>query len=152
MRAFIPLCLAVSLLGTGAVAGQGEKPRPHKKGDTLLIRGCLHGSAVESAQVMTLDAEGDTRVDAQLPALTFRLQGKKDLLKELKDKHDRTVVEVKGILRSELSGSGIGKDVGRTRITIGVDPKTGRSPQGTDQAVPVLEAISYEGSTVTCGR
>jgi hypothetical protein len=152
MRAFVSLCLAVSVLGADSVAGQGDKPKPHKKGDTLLIRGCLRGSAVESAQVMTLDSEGAARVDDQLPVLTFRLQGKKDVLKELKSKHDRTVVEVKGILRSELSGSGIGKDVGRTRITIGVDPKTGRSPQGADQAVPVLEAISYEGSTVSCER
>jgi hypothetical protein len=128
-----------------------QTPKPPKKGDAVVIKGCLRGSAVESAQLMRLDAEGVPQ-EEDVPALTYRLQGKKELLKELKEKHDRMVVEVRGILRSELSGSGIGKDVGRTRISIGVDPRTGRSPHGADQAVPVLEATSFEGSNVSCGR
>jgi hypothetical protein len=54
------------------------------------------------------------------------------------------------ILRSELSQSGIGTTVGRTRITIGADP---RNPTpGGDQPVPVLEAISFEATTVSCGK
>ena len=71
-------------------------------------------------------------------------------LKELKDKHDRMVVQVKGVLRSELSQSGIGTTVGRTRITIGADP---RNPtQGAEQPLPVLEAKSFEATTVNCGK
>ena len=59
-------------------------------------------------------------------------------------------VQVKGILRSELSRSGIGTDVGRTRITIGVDP---RNPtRGAEQPLPVLEAKSFEATTVSCGK
>jgi hypothetical protein len=141
-----------ALLWTVPLTAQIEKPKVPKKGDVLVIRGCLRGSAVESAETMTVDAEGSQRVEDQIPTLTYRLQGKKDLLKELKDKHDRMVVEVTGILRSNLSGSGIGKDVGRTRISIGVDPRTGRSPHGADQAIPVLEATKFEGSTVSCAR
>ena len=72
------------------------------------------------------------------------------MLKELKDKHDRMVVQVKGILRSELSRSAMGTDVGRTRITIGADP---RNPtRGADQPMPVLEAKSFEATTVSCGK
>jgi hypothetical protein len=141
-----------ALLWTVPLTAQSEKPKVPKKGDVLVIRGCLRGSAVESAETMTVDAEGSQRVEDQIPTLTYRLQGKKDLLKELKDKHDRMVVEVTGILRSNLSGSGIGKDVGRTRISIGVDPRTGRSPHGAGQAIPVLEATKFEGSTVSCAR
>jgi hypothetical protein len=70
----------------------------------------------------------------------------------LKQQNERKVVHVKGILRSELSGSGIGRTVGRTRITIGVDARTGSGPHGNDQAVPVLEAMSFEGTSITCGR
>lgn len=102
--------------------------------------------------MMTVDAEGTPRSEDAVPVLTYRLQGDKRLLKDLKARHDRKVVEVKGILRSDISGSGIGKDIGRTRITIGIDPRTGRSPHGEDRAVPVLEAISFEGTTVSCDR
>ena len=106
--------------------------------------------AVEQADLLIEDAEGDIKQNDQVPALTYRLQGDKSVLKELKDKHDRMVVQVKGILRSELSRSGIGTDVGRTRITIGADP---RNPtRGAEQPLPVLEAKSFEATTVSCGK
>lgn len=143
------LSLAVIALTVGVLHAQDR--RLPKKGDTVVIRGCLRGSAIESAQTLSVGAEGETTPEDSVPALTYRLQGKKDLLKELKDKHDRRVVEVKGILRSELGGSGIGTTVGRTRITIGVDARTGSGARN-DQAVPVLEAQSFEGTTISCAR
>ena len=138
------------VLASGPLTAQERKPP--KKGDTVIVRGCLRGSAVESADMMRVDAEGGTTREELVPALTYRLQGKKELLKDMKDKHDRKVVEVKGILRSELGGSGIGKTVGNTRISIGVDPRTGSGPHGNDTAVPVLEALSFEGTTISCAR
>ena len=151
MRTIHPWLSIVLIAATvGAVAAQERKPP--KKGDTLVIRGCLRGSAVESAETMTLGAEGETRSEESIPSLTYRLQGKKDLLKEMKDKHDRKVVQVTGVLRSELSGSGVGRTVGRTRITIGVDARSGSGPHANDQAVPVLEAQSFEATTISCGR
>jgi hypothetical protein len=147
----IPLLIVSALLCAVPLFGQNDKPKPPKKGDVLVIRGCLRGSAVEFAEAMRVGAEGETRLDETVPILTYRLEGKKDLLKDLKNKHDKRVVEVRGILRSELSGNGLSRDVGRTRISIGVDPRTGRAP-GTDQAIPVLEATSYEGSTTSCAR
>jgi hypothetical protein len=152
MRKLFLIGCALAIGGTVAIAWQTGKPKPPKKGDTILIKGCLRGSAVEAAELMTIDAEGEPRSEDQVPVLTYRLQGKKDLLKALRDKHDRTVVQVKGVLRSELSASGIGRDVGRTRITIGVDPRSNRSSQGADQAIPVVEATSFEATTVSCGR
>jgi hypothetical protein len=127
---------------------QNEKPRVPKKGERIVIKGCLRGSAVEGAETMVEDAEGVPRSQEQVPSLTYRLQGDKGLLKDLKTKHDRMVVEVKGILRSELTSSGIGADVGRTRISVGVDPKSMRG----SEPVPVLEATSFEGSTVSCSK
>jgi hypothetical protein len=147
----IRLCLSLILLvAVGALAAQDRKLP--KKGETLVIRGCLRGSSVESAETRTVDAEGETKTEDLVPSLTYRLQGKKDLLKELKDKHDRKVVEVRGILRSELAGSGLGTTVGNTRITIGVDARPGTGGPRTDQAIPVLEAQSFEGTTITCAR
>ena len=135
---------------TVALVAQASAQKLPKKGDAVIVRGCLRGSSVEQADLLTEDSEGDARENDQVPPLTYRLQGDKSVLKELKDKHDRKVVQVKGILRSELSRSGIGTDVGRTRITIGADP---RNPtRGSEQPMPVLDAMSFEGTTVTCGK
>jgi hypothetical protein len=149
MPSFLAVGCVILAASVAIGAGQSDKVRMPKKGDVLVVRGCLRGSAVESAQAMAVDSEGDTHPLDHIPALTYRLQGDKGLLKSLKQKHDRMVVEVKGILRSELTRSGIGTDVGRTRITIGVDP---RSSRGSEQPVPVLEATSFEGSTISCAK
>jgi hypothetical protein len=132
------------------LSAQTAPQKPPKKGDTVIVRGCLRGNAVEQADLLIEDAEGEVKQNDQVPAMTYRLQGDKNVLKELKDKHDRMEVQVKGILRSELSRSAIGTDVGRTRITIGVDP---RNPtRGAEQPLPVLEAKSFEATTVSCGK
>lgn len=143
--------LIALLLCAGSLSAQQTVPqKPPKKGDTVLVRGCLRGNAVEQADLLIEDAEGEVKQNDQVPALTYRLQGDKSVLKDLKDKHDRMVVQVKGILRSELSGSGLGTTVGRTRITIGADP---RNPtRGAEQQLPVLDAKSFEATTVSCGK
>jgi hypothetical protein len=142
--------IAAPVLCALSLSAQDVTQKPPKKGDTIVVKGCLRGNAVEQADLMVEDAEGEPRENSTVPALTYRLQGDKSVLKELKDKHDRKVVQVKGILRSELSGSGIGTTVGRTRITIGADP---RNPtRGAEQQLPVLEAKSFEATTVSCGK
>jgi hypothetical protein len=146
----IACSIAALVLCAATLSGQNAAPKPPKKGDTIVVRGCLRGSAVEHAELLARDAEGEVRRNDQVPTLTYRLQGDKSVLKELKDKHDRMVVQVTGVLRSELSGSGIGRTVGRTRITIGADP---RNPtRGADQQLPVLDARSFEATAVSCGK
>ena len=55
-----------------------------------------------------------------LSGFTFRLTGKKDLLKEMKEKHDGRLVEVRGTLKSDIQPqAGYGTNVGGMRITIG---------------------------------
>lgn len=150
-RTFFAFCV-ICVAGTAAYAWQDEKPKPPKKGDTVVIRGCLRGNALEAAELIRIDPEGEKSPDDAMPLMTYRLDGKKDLLKEMRENHDRRTIEVKGVLRSELSGSGIGKNVGRTRITIGVDPRTTRSPHDTERVIPVVEAMSFEASTESCGK
>jgi hypothetical protein len=147
----IDTAIAALLLVAVPLSAQQTAPqKPPKKGDTVSVRGCLRGNAVEQAELLIEDAEGDTSRNDQVPLLTYRLQGDKKVLKELKDEHDRMVVQVKGILRSELSGSGIGTTVGRTRITMGSDP---RNPtRGAEDQLPVLDAKSFEATTVSCGK
>jgi hypothetical protein len=141
--------IAICSLSISAHQTDTEKPRTPKKGDTVQIKGCLRGSSVEAANLMTVDAEGETRVQDDIPVLTYRLQGEKKLLKDLKEKHDRRIVTVKGILRSELTHKGMGTTIGRTRIMIGSDP---RDTHSGEAPLPVLEATSFEGLAVSCAR
>jgi len=146
----VPSIAALLLVAVPLSAQQTAPEKPPKKGDTVLVRGCLRGNAVEQAELLIEDAKGDSSRHDQIPLLTYRLQGDKKVLKDLKDNHDRMVVQVKGILRSELSGSGIGTTVGRTRITMGSDP---RNPtRGAEDQLPVLDAKSFEATTVSCGK
>ncbi len=144
--AFAVALVAICSISISAHQTDAEKPRTPKKGDTIQIKGCLRGSAVEAANVMTVDAEGETHTQDEIPTLTYRLEGEKKLLKDLKAKHDRRIVTVKGILRSELMHKGIGTTIGRTRIVIGSEP------HGADAPLPVLEATSFEGLAVTCAK
>jgi hypothetical protein len=148
-RSVVALLIA-HLLSAVPLSAQDALQKPPKKGDTIVVRGCLRGNAVEQADLLIEDAEGDAKRNDSVPALTYRLQGDKSVLKELKDRHDRMVVQVKGILRSELSGGGPGTTVGRTRITMGSDP---RNPtRGAEEQLPVLDAKSFEATKVSCGK
>ncbi len=142
--------ITLLLVRRGSVGADRHRRNRRRKATRSSFEAVSAGSAVEQADLLIEDAEGDTKQNDQVPALTYRLQGDKSVVKELKDKHDRMVVQVKGILRSELSQSGIGTTVGRTRITIGADP---RNPtHGAEQPLPVLEAKSFEATTVSCGK
>jgi hypothetical protein len=146
MRIGALLCLFICV--PLAVAAQDDKPRVPKKGDSVEVEGCLHGSAVEHAQATLIDAEGNPKEQEKAPTLTYRLDGDKKLLKELKEKHDRKVVKVRGVLQSDLIPGGLATNVGKTRINIGVNPGSTRG----QEPVPVLQARSFEGTTVTCAK
>ena len=74
----------IFLLGV-SLSAQTAAPKPPKKGDTIIVRGCLRGSAVEDADLMVEDTEGEVKENDAVPDLTYRLQGDKSVLKELKD-------------------------------------------------------------------
>ena len=94
MRTLFSAVLAVAL--SSPLAAQ-DKPRDQtgipKKGDPVVLKGCLRGAALEATDVGAEDSSTPL-----LSGLTFRLTGKKDLLKEMKQKHDGRIVEVRGTL------------------------------------------------------
>jgi hypothetical protein len=122
---------------------------PSKKGDAIAISGCLRGSSLEATDM----GSGDD-INPVVESTTFRLTGDKALLKEMKEKHEKKVVEIRGVLKSDLQpGSWGEKTVGNTRISIGT-PSTGSASaaEETKRPVPVVEVKSYEGRSVPCGR
>jgi len=137
------------LLLLAAITVQQEKPPTEApaKGDTIIVRGCLSGSALESSETRIVDRTDSTRSSA----VTFRLTGAKDLLKQMRKDHDRMVVEVTGVLKSKLpqeDARHVGQ-VGKTRITVGVGTPQSRNPHDPPYR-PVLEVKSYKGLATIC--
>lgn len=143
------ILLAAALAFAGAI--DQEKPaKIPQKGDTLIVKGCLRGPALESTETGILDSES-----RMMTALVYRLTGDKGTLKQMRQEHDGRVVEVTGILKSTLPPADEvrGKTIGRTRIRIGVGSSNAGSPAGSEanRSIPVLEVKSYEGFPVKCG-
>ena len=132
---------------------QKAKDKTPKSGDTIVVKGCLRGGMLEATEMGRSVEDEDDRLPA---AHTFQLKGKKDLLKDLREKFDGHVVTVTGVLKSRLTeSSGLGTQVGNTRIVVGGETSTrsvGGGMSGGAEALPVLEAKSFEGSPTTCRR
>jgi hypothetical protein len=148
------LMFVVAILFTGAalVADQdkeGARKRVPKKGDTITVKGCLTGSTLQSTETVAEDGS-----PLPMPTYSYQLKGKKDVLKDLRSKHDGEIVELTGELKSMLPDAGsFGTTIGGTKVVVGADPMSReQAMQGTGQPLPVLEVKSFKGSTVTCRR
>jgi len=150
MNTHLFVCVLVAGMGLASPAPQEKSGSTiPRKGDTITVKGCLRGGAVEATGV---DA-GETAVPLA-DNLTFRLTGK-GALKELKKKHDGRVVAVTGVLKSELSprGPDATAKVGNMRIGIGAPSTNPASVDaGNRRVLPVLEVQSFEGIETSCAR
>lgn len=151
MRTLIAAAVCFAL--ASAAAGQDKEKKDAsglpKKGDTIAVKGCFRGGAVEATDVGT-DGEGLT----PLLGTTFRLTGKKDVIKEMKEKHENRLVEVRGTLKSDLQPqAGYGTNLGKMRVTIG-GPTGGANARdaANQRALPVLEVSSFESAGTPCSR
>jgi hypothetical protein len=141
------LCLALASSVTAAARQEKPASREPKKGDTVLVRGCLDGTALISTEMKIEDS-----TDERATAFTFRLTGDKNLLKKFREAHNGKVVDVTGVLKSDLpKDGGPGVQIGNTRVRIGVGPPQPGSPiEQTTRSLPVLEVKSYEGGATIC--
>ena len=136
-----------------AAAGQDKERKGStalpKKGDAVVLKGCLRGGALEATEF-----GGDDASAPLLGGLTFRLTGKKDLLKDMKQKHDGRLVEVRGKLKSDLQQQGgYGANLGRVRVTVGTPPAGAGGPDHEAQrALPVVEVSQFDGTATGCVR
>jgi hypothetical protein len=144
------LCFAIAAVDISAQQGTPTENRPPKKGDTIIVEGCLRGGTLESTRTSTKDTTGTLDT-----ALIYRLTGDKKILKKMREDHEGEVVEVTGELKSTLPVSdGRGTQIGRTRIYIGGTASRPGAPiqqSEVNRSIPVLQLKSYEGRAVKCG-
>jgi hypothetical protein len=141
LRIVAPL-LAAYLLTSGLAAARQENKdeEENKKKDKdsveLVVTGCLKGRALQAEEVRP------AKEDEQAPvvqARTFRVNGTRDVLDEIKKQNNRYVEATGRVKRSTLVAAGPGISVGRARITVtpGSMGNPSRAPQ-YDQNAGVL--------------
>lgn len=138
----------VSLLLTGFAPQDKPAAKTPQKGDSIVVKGCLRGGALESTET---GLEGTD--SPMLTAFTYRLTGDKGKLKDMRRDHDGMVVEVTGILKSNLPPDDLtSRTFGSSRVRIGIgNPAVGAPAAEARRSIPVLEVKSYEGAAVKCG-
>jgi len=137
------LAVLVLALTTAPVAPQ-EKPKVPEDSVELTVVGCLKGRVLSTV----LQREADVQRGPNVGERTFRLNGKKDVMDEVK-KRNRQLVEVVGLVkRSSLDDKGIKS--GRVAISGGSPVSgTGHIPTGVDN-VAVMDVTSVRLRETSC--
>ena len=128
-----------------AVGFAQEKPsvsKPPKKGDTVVVRGCITGGVVQAGELSTSDGSYK-----HLVPYDYRLTGKKDVVKMVKEDHLHHADVVTGVLKTDLpkEPKGMTGRIGNTSVGIGLG-----SSQPQPPPLPVLEVTSIEHVDVRC--
>jgi hypothetical protein len=131
----IPAIVSLAL-SAAPPAQQGTETAEPRKGDPLVVTGCINGPTIQETDSLR----------------TFRLTGDKALVKELTKEHAGHIDEVSGTLKSTLTAGTRGKQVGRSRISIGIVESKSRAAPERGEALPVLAVKSFRHLPGSCGK
>ena len=123
--------------------------KPPRRGDDVLVRGCVSGGTIDSSEVTGVVKEGeDEKPSRYLEFVTFRLTGDKKVLQEIRAEHAGHADVLKGELRTDLpKAGGYSRTIGNSRIGIGVG--RGMAPE-PPPPLPVLKVSAIEHTGITC--
>ena len=138
----LPTALAL-VLTVAFVQDTPSVAKPPKKGDTVVVRGCITGGVIEAGELSTPDGSYK-----HLVPYDYRLTGKKDVVKMVKEDHLHHADTVTGVLKTDLpkEPKGITGRIGNTSVGIGL----GTSQGYTNRPLPVLDVTSIEHVDVRC--
>jgi hypothetical protein len=123
-----------------------EKPRVPKDSIELTVIGCLKGRVLKTLKERPKDIESGPFVGER----TFRLAGKKDVMKVVTE-HDRQLVEVVGIVRrADLDDKGV--KIGGVTISGGPPVAGGHPNPGGNTPVMDVESVRLRASSCTGGQ
>jgi hypothetical protein len=149
IRAIVLVSFGAISAGAAQQLPETEKTKAPVKGDKVVVRGCLAGNMLHADETRRTHDSG-----WQASLVTFRLSGPRNLLRTLKDEHEHEIVDVSGVLKSELPDTQSvprGKTIGKTRVVIGMgQPPRGNSPGEAMPYFPVLEVASFEPAGGRC--
>jgi hypothetical protein len=119
-----------------------EKRRVPEDSVELTVIGCLRGRVLKT----TGQRERDVETSPYVGERTFRVAGKKDVMKEVQ-KHDRRLVRVVGLVRrADLDDKGVTAG----GITISGGPPVSGRPPGPGANIPVMDVESVRLLSNSC--
>ena len=141
-----PLLVACLISSGAAVVARQQTEEDEKKKDKdsieLVVTGCLKGRALQAEEVRPAKEDDLTVIQAR----TFRVNGAREIMDEIKKQNNR-YVEAKGrVKRSSLAAIGPGIDVGGARIT--VTPGTMGNPSRAPQSNPNAGVLHIDVTAV----
>lgn len=144
----IPLALVGMLALPPAQDPPSDPVSAPKRGDTIIVRGCIVGGTIESSETSVADSSG-----TYSSFVVYRVAGEKKLVNQIKKEHDGHVDILTGILKSDLpdQAGSKGKRIGNTRITIGIGEPPRTDPRKPN-FMPVLNVKEIEHTGASCHR
>jgi len=142
----VTLVALVLAMGLGVQEKAQEHPKIPNDSIQIVVTGCLKGRVLAASAVRQTDVQSGPDIRAR----SFRLAGKKDLMKQVKEE-DGHLVEVTGIIKkADLSEPGV--KIAGGRVTIGGGSRTAgpnTMPNPADNVV-VLDASSLQSRASSC--
>ena len=136
------LLFALVLPGPAQEKSKGEV-KPPRRGDKVVVKGCIANATIDSNEVTGADKES-----RYFEFVTFRLTGDKQVLADIRKDHVGHADVLQAELRSELPKPGqTGMTIGNSRVTFGVG--RGMAPEQAPP-LPVLKVSSIEHTGITC--
>lgn len=143
----VKIALVCLLAAAPLAAQQEEKPKVPKDSLLVTVTGCLKGRVLKAADVR----QPDTTSGPVIRNSAFRLTGKKDLMKVVKENDERRV-EVMGLIRkSSLMEPGVKFKGGRVVVGGGTMASGTNSMPDPADNVLVLDAWSVQALGGSCG-
>jgi len=119
-----------------------QEPKPVPKGSVEIVTtGCIKGKALSA---MGPREEG-VRKGPDVRGRTFRLNGPKDVMKDVK-RNDGHLVEVDGLVRSSDLQEPLGARIGGTRVTFGAPRES--SPVSSPMNGPMTNVVIMDLSSI----
>ena len=143
----VRIALACLLAAVPLAAQQEERPKVPKDSLLVTITGCLKGRVLRAADVR----QADTTSGVVIRNHSFRVAGKKDVMKAVKE-NDGQRVEVAGLIRkSSLMEPGVKFKGGRVVIGGGTMASGSSNLPDPAENVLVLDAWSVQSLAGSCG-
>jgi hypothetical protein len=144
--------IGASILAIGAVVNLSAAQKPEdgslagsKKGDPIVIQGCVSGSLLKDLRHQKTEA-----VTGAETAVVYRLIGEKKLLRIIQKEHQDQVLEVIGVAESNHDNTATHtKEMGRVRLFVGAGEQETSQP-GKPPSYPTLRVTSFEVLRPNC--
>jgi len=145
MFARLTVAFALATVPLLAVQQEQERPKVPKDSIEVTVTGCLKGRVLQVDDVR----QTDTQSGPPIKQRSFRLSGKKDVMKDVKE-NDGHRVEVTGLIRkSALIEPGVKFKGGRVMVGGGSSSPGGHIPDPAENVV-VLDASAVRGASGEC--